>query len=230
MLLDKNNLLIIGFIPRSGSNYLCDILVAARGFGIPREYYYPLDFAKRLESWHKYKHLEKEWNPIKWFKFVVSQGAAKLSWHAHEQMLIETGTLCERINKKYIFLTRDDKLLQAISWYRALETNQWTSLDPIRPQPEFNKNNIDKTLFWIENQERSWIEYLTDKDHIHLSYEQLCNDVDGTITKIEKFTGLKRKRSDTEVAYVKQRDQLTAEWVKKYHEACTASRPNNHPT
>ena len=224
MFLAENTLVIIGFIPRSGSNYLCDMILRGGGLTFPMEYYFPYDFKERVSFWNS-KEIELEridkdtiTDERSWFAEVVRRGGLKCTWTAHEQMLKEVADLVSMISTKYIYLRRRDKVRQAISWYRANKNKRWTSQDPqINPDPPYSEFEIKERLDWIEYDEKQWDEYLKDRDHLELFYEDLNFK---TLEQYEEFTGLKRFRyRETDSDYEILRDDLTEEWVKRYVES-----------
>jgi len=222
MLILENNLVIIAFIPRSGSNYLCDMLLRTGGLGRPLEYYFPYDYDERVERWHNRR---KRDNLIsinrklvgtkeKWFLEIIKKRAMKCTWDAHKTMIEEVEHLTKQISIKYIYLKRKDKLRQAISWYRAEFSEQWTSFDIKHPDPPYSKAEIDLRLKWINDQENKWEQYLKNIPHLKLLYENLGQD---TIKQYEEYTGMRRRKNrDVDSEHKIMRDELTEEWVKRY--------------
>ena len=222
----ENKLIVIAFIPRSGSNYFCDMLLRV-DLGLPLEYYYPYDFEERIKFWDsktsEVEHIDKNLVPTKekWFLEVSRRGSVKCTWDAHEVMLKECGSIVQKFDLKYIYLKRRDKLRQAISWYRADFSDRWTagnrhasSNEPKNLDPLYDRDSIQERLDWIVWQEAQWDEYLKDIDRLELFYEDLCYD---TITRYEEFTGFRRQRDrDLDSAYTIMRDELTEEWVKLF--------------
>lgn len=220
MYIEHSTLIIIGFVPRSGSNYLCDMILRAGGLTFPMEYYFPYDFNERMAFWDS-KEIEIERinrtkisGPRSWFGEIMHRGSIKCTWTAHQQMLSEVSDLYAQIHKKYIYLRRRDKLRQAISWYRANHSKRWTSQDKINPDPPYDEQAISERIEWIEYDEKMWGEYLSNREHLELFYEDLSYN---TLELYEQFTGLKRSRyRDTDSDYTIIRDNLTEEWVEKY--------------
>lgn len=222
MFLEDNKLVIIAFVPRSGSNYLCDMLLRAGGLTTPLEYYFPYDFAERVAEWDTkestLERIDKDTitNKVSWFMEVLSRGGLKCTWTAHEKMIEEIGEFLDKIDTRYIYLRRIDKLRQAISWYRANVSKRWTSQDERQhPDPPYSREEIDKRLEYIRLDEERWGEFLKDKEHLELFYEGLNYDV---LNQYEEFTGLRRNRvRDLDSEYTIIRDDLTEEWVEKYN-------------
>lgn len=220
MFLEENQLTVIAFIPRSGSNYFCDMLLRVGGLGTPLEYYYPYEFDARVADWNgresKIERIDKALVPTtaKWFLEVLRREAIKCTWDAHEVMLKEADSLIQRLDVRYIYLRRRDKLRQAISWYRADINKRWTSKDPEKPTPPYSQEGIQLRLDWIKWQEAQWDEYLKDIDHHELFYEDLNYQ---TLDQYEQWTGMRRHRDrDIDSDYKILRDETTEEWVERF--------------
>jgi LPS sulfotransferase NodH len=232
MFIESGHLIIIAFVPRSGSNYLCDMMCRVGGFGAPLEFYYPYDFQERIAFWdaktNPFEHVDKNkiTTEISWFMEVLIRGGLKCTWDSHEQMLVEVGELLDRVKVQYIYLRRRDKLRQAISWYRADENQQWTSKDQkSKPDPPYNEAEIRQRLDYIELDEKRWGEFFQDKEHLELFYEDLNY---GVLDTVEAFTGLKRDRDRyLDSDYKVLRDELTEEWVRRYAESHNDKRDSN---
>jgi LPS sulfotransferase NodH len=221
ILTEPNKLIIVAFVPRSGSNYLCDMLHRCGDLGTLMEYYFPYDFAERIIDWdsrtNEFERINKKriTNELSWFLQVLQRGGLKCTWHSHQKMIEEVGDILTTIETKYIYLRRRDKLRQAISWYRANINQQWTSkIRKERPDPPYDKKEIEKRLGYIEFDEQHWGEFFRNKEHLELFYEDLNYE---TVKQYEAYTGLKRKRERSlDSEYTIQRDKLTEEWVEKY--------------
>jgi LPS sulfotransferase NodH len=220
MLIEENKLIIIAFIPRSGSNYFCDMLLRVGGLGAPLEYYFPYDFKSRVADWNgrtsplEYIDQKLVPNETKWFLEVLRREAIKCTWDAHKVMLEEAKSMMDRLSLSYVYLRRRDKLRQAISWYRADENKRWTSKDPEQPDPPYSQEGIQLRLDWITWQEQQWDEYLKDIDCLELFYEDLNYE---TIRQYEEFTGMRRHRDrDIDSEYTILRDKKTEEWVERF--------------
>lgn len=221
MLLDSSTLVCVAFVPRSGSNYLCDMMFRVGGLTIPMEYYFPYEFQERRIYWdsrtNEFERIDKDTVPheLAWFMEVTRRGGVKCTWNAFECLLEEAGTLLTKYNVKYIYLRRRDKIRQAISWYRANHNKQWTSKeDKEYPDPPYDETEIEQRLYFINLDEKRWGEYLRDKECLPLFYEDLSYD---TLKQVEEFIGMKRQRDrDLDSDYTILRDGLTEEWVERY--------------
>lgn len=220
MFIEESKFIIIAFVPRSGSNYLCDMIHRVGGMGCMIEYYFPYDFKERVEYWDKslieFERIDKTHisDEISWFSKIVCKGGLKCTWAAHEQLLIESKELLKSLDVKYIYLHRHDKLRQAISWYRASYNSQWTSKHQIKQDPPYNKSQIKQYLEWIDLDEARWEAFFKNKEYLELYYEDINYE---TLKLIENYTNTKRHRDrEIESEYTILRDDITEKWVEAY--------------
>ena len=222
-MLVNNQLLVVAFVPRSGSNYLCDML-RRTGLAAPLEYYYPYDFKERSEKWGEADCKDRVdtdiiTSPIKWFDYVVSCGALKATWHSYQTMLHEAGDSYGLIDAKFIYLRRNDKLKQAISWLRAEQSGRWTSLDHANGKYFYDRDSINKKILHIVDHETRWNKFFENIPHLDLFYEDLNYD---TIKLIEQWVGRHRNNdywstnTGIETQYSIMRDTNTDEWIDYY--------------
>lgn len=194
-------------------------MLRAGGFGSPLEYYFPYDFEKRKQVWHEQTHslrIGKDENPTPkhWFQTVLRRGAVKCTWDSHELLLKEAGEDMDHVDRYYVYLRRRNRLQQAVSWYRALQTRQWTSHDNCEKQPEYSREGISECLRWIAQHEERWEHWLSDTEHLRLFYEQITP---ATLDVIAAFAGMTRQRTRlVPTDYQILRDELTEEWMNRY--------------
>jgi len=127
--------------PRSGSYLLCEALINTRLAGYPTEYFGPIQTRAFL------KHLETA-NYAEYLDWIIKKGTTpngvfggKLIWQFHEDLTdhLREITGYEKLsmrevlsaafpNLRYIWTTRRDKVRQAISYWKALQTDAWLGL------------------------------------------------------------------------------------------------------
>lgn len=180
---NRNKFYFICFIPRSGSNHLTSLMEES-GFGAPAEYYYPYDFKSRYETWNAMlPYYFRKCDKLDFFRSIFDVGkdgrhseptGIKISWDSLNIVMYEVGWLVKELEPKYIYLTRKDKLLQAISWHKASCTEVWSSDDVGKDQSKeynYDKNGIKDKLDLIHVQENMFLNYLSDKKPLNLFYE-----------------------------------------------------------
>ena len=167
----------IGSTPRTGSSLLSEALEFTRIAGTPREYFepeYEADWFDRLGIQDDSQYIEK---------FLAAGSTpngvfgAKVIWHqlthltARLRLILGNGysdtELLDRTfpNLRYIFLTRRDKLRQAISYYKATQTDLWHAIQPLpiekrlAPPPPFDPDRIEHWVTRFTEDEASWRRY-----------------------------------------------------------------------
>lgn len=124
---------------------------------------------------------------------------------------------------RYVRLTREDKVRQAISWYRAMQSNVWWADGGGRdtPPPRYNPQRITRLRSWLEDLERHWDTYLArcPVAPIQISYEALADDHQGTIRRVLQELGLWSPMVPVQQPRLgRQADAVTASWAARLTE------------
>lgn len=127
-------------------------------------------------------------------------------------------------NLHYIFITRRDKLRQAISYVRALETGVWRQGKRV-PTPDyrtlpFNPAAIDARLQQIQ-QEEIWMHEFFERYDIEpfkVVYEDFVEAYEETAKGILRYLEIPfpRQLEFGEREMIRQADAVTEEWVLRY--------------
>jgi LPS sulfotransferase NodH len=121
-----------------------------------------------------------------------------------------------------IQLTRDDKLRQAISTARAMQTNLWVpgKEHNVTGEATFDPELIDQCLASAARAEELWADFFqrNDLDRLAITYEQLCADYPGTVSRVFDFLHIRppRRFDLGPPRTVRQADELTEEWAERY--------------
>ncbi len=131
---------------------------------------------------------------------------------------------------RYVFLTRRDKVRQAVSYYRAIATNAWWSAhsdsradrNTPAPPPEFNYEQIDHWVTRLWEFERNWRQHFDQAGvtPFEVSYEEFVANYEPTVLAILRYLEL----PITEAMGIapprleKQADELSEAWVRRYWE------------
>jgi trehalose 2-sulfotransferase len=117
-----------------------------------------------------------------------------------------------------ILVTRRDKVAQAVSLWRAVQTQSWRADDAGKDEaPVYEFAAIDHLVSQLESDERSWKEWLaqTDQRPFVVTYEQLEAAPAETVSSVLHALGL----PDAGVSVPRlsrQRDELSEAWVERY--------------
>jgi LPS sulfotransferase NodH len=121
-----------------------------------------------------------------------------------------------------IQLTREDKLRQAISTVRAMQTNLWVpgKEQNVIGEAKFDPALIDQCLACAAQAEELWSGFFARNklDPLAITYEELCADYPGTVTQVFDFLRIRppRRFDLRPPRTIRQADALTEEWVQRY--------------
>ena len=205
--------------PRSGSNFLCQLLESTGLLGKPREYFD--GFSRRALDFADYPDdvaLQVEWIRTRAITANGVYGVKLFPWH-FAKAAGQLDLLSELPDLKFIRLTRVDKLGQAISWTRALQTSQYRSSQQLQGDARYDPEAITRQLHRLVAIDATWDAYFarTAQAALQLSYEGILQDPDRAVADVLAFMGLGRARADeSKVTVKKQRDALSEEWRERY--------------
>ena len=229
--------------PRSGSTLLCEALTSTGIAGKPEEYFnvgHGPDPSKE-PAW-KAPLIERplsEYLPIVFGFGATPNGvfASKLHWWHLEAM--ETGliamqgggdvSLAERLARafpqpRYIWITRRDKVRQAVSLFKAKQFRKWQSYmahETGRP-PVFSFELVEAGLRQIVQNEAQWARFFSDAGIAPYTvvYEDLAANYDATVRGVIAHLGLTLPDGFVFPAprLSKQADTLSAQWVRQYYQ------------
>jgi LPS sulfotransferase NodH len=135
-------------------------------------------------------------------------------------------------NLHYVWITRRDKIRQAVSLYRACMTGIWFNLTDEELPPEkidkdrelaFNFKDIDNLLHDVViDNDVAWQCYFDacGIEPLKIVYEDFCQDTDTAAIEILEYLGIPLP-DDLEFSkrrLLKQSNPLTEEWVQQYRE------------
>lgn len=233
---------VIASSPRTGSTLLARLLWDTGLVGAPKEYLNPMqlrDWGLRLGSppatWalslmrgHAVGLAGRPPlcpDPDKHLREVVKRRTGpsghfglKLHFHHFEQHCPEGIAPLLGAEPKWIHITRNDRLAQAISWDRAMQSGQWAAHQrgPRLPQ-RYSRRRIQSALDRIEAQEAGWKRVLADKPVLHLDYEQLVQDKVGTLRACLAWLGVEAQAVALPAdGLTKQSDGVSAEWKQRF--------------
>jgi len=233
--------------PRSGSSLLCNRLTNTEIAGNPDEY-----FGKESDAWIEKWGLAPGLD--EYVNRVVQQGSTANGVFGAKMFMVDgygDDCLFDFIRKAaqlpkylgsqlqphellagifpnlhYIWLTRRDKVRQAVSLCRALQTRVWISFrtrENAAPQPAFyDVGKIHRALQYLLMQDAEWQEFFTSAKVTPLTvvYEDFVGEQEQTISRVLDFLGI--ERPDSLRLYkpflMKQADSESEEWVRRYHE------------
>lgn len=186
----------ICYVNRTGTTFLAECLTQTRLFGIPQEYLNTEEGADSVERISR--------------RFGADSFADYLS-HLTRKRQSETGVFGTKIGclqlgyltKKYdfnsifpgarfIFVTRQNVALQAISWYVAVKTASWASFYKARNDVEYDRDEIIKFINLITDQNAKFENYfaLNGINPLRISYEEINSDISDVVRRIKDYLGV----------------------------------------
>ena len=238
--------------PRSGSTLLCEALAATGVAGRPREEFEQLSHSGLRRSPREYfadlddpsiggllpAEPVDAGTPLPdgpyddQVRVAIERGttpngvfATKLMWGYLNDFLTRTdGDLGVTFgDPAYVLVRRRDTVRQAISLWRAIQTQSWRrgsesgagneAISTV--EPVFSAAAIAHLRDQLLEQEASWVAYL--HDPLTLVYEDFAHDLDGAVRNVLDHVGIEPP-ADLEIAVPMQRqaDALTDDWVRRF--------------
>jgi len=208
-------------LPRSGSSLLCDVLASTELAGAPTEFFDPNHMDALARIWGA--HGLDEYLRALLARKTSRNGVFGFKAHYHQiKNTFGDRDLREVFPKlRFVYITRRDRVRQAVSFARAMRTEQWAAHQPARFEPgPFDAAAIGDALEWIEREEALWEELFANmRESPHrLDYEDLVHDVEGSVLAVMRFLGIElpdglRVPSPT---LERQSDSLSEQWVRRY--------------
>jgi LPS sulfotransferase NodH len=212
--------LIVCAVPRSGSNYLSQLMESTGVLGIPREYF-------NGPGRRHYDDPNYPDDPRAQLALIRSRGATpngiyglKIHPFQVEALKATLDPFTELPGARAVLLRRGDLLAQGISWARVQQTKQHRASDAQHKAPTYDSKLIRKSTEFIERQNRFWRKYLKRRGivPVQILYEDLYRDPQAQIDRIRSFIGLREAAPiDTSLISVTvQRNESSEEWRQRF--------------
>lgn len=119
---------------------------------------------------------------------------------------------------RYVLLSRRDRVRQAVSLARAIQTGAWTSRDAPRGAPAYDREQIARCLADIEGQHQAWEDFLASRGitPLRVDYEDLVGDREGTVRRVLAFLGAPAPARIPPPRLARQADAISEEWARAY--------------
>ena len=231
---------------RTGSSFLAAGLKLTGIVGTPEEYFCPQHecyWTERLRVVSRAEYLHK----------VLAAGTTPNGVFGSKLFWFHTDNLASKVNAPlafalgkhdyladafpnlhYIFLTRRDKVRQAVSLFRAEKTETWSILGEKAPavdqdelRASFDFMAIDERIRAVSNADSRWMQYFRERQiqPLAIVYEAMVDAYEATIREVLRWLQI-AVPPDLEIArpvLQKQADAVSDEWVRRYHEIAKMS-------
>jgi len=228
----------IWFTQRTGSSLLCKALEETGIAGKPNEWL--LRFLERLPSSNFADGQEQLWKLGSTANGVLG---LKYSFHEpHFSQLLETFRhfpgfpkheknrvrMWEQAfpNHRHIFMTRRNKVRLAVSWWKAIQTQEWHRLSGVPPRPvdpteAYSFDAINHLYVECSMREAGIQEFFSEGNIAPLTivYEDFIQEYEKTVRKILEFLDLDTINTKISSPYFAQTaDELSEEWAQRFRE------------
>jgi LPS sulfotransferase NodH len=231
---------VICAIPRSGSNLLTDGLHATRRAGRPKQFFLRAsvahfsalhrlnsggDFAAYVRDITRATATSNEVFGFKLMSWYLDDFLARLRQTRSfgDAAISDLDLLCNAFPRlQFVHIVRRNKLRQALSKARAVQTNLWKVQEgkSAQGEPQFNANLIEQCLREGEQQEKIWDRFFEriGIEPFRVEYEKLCTDYERTIRAVLDFLKIslpRRIRIGAPVT-IKQSDENSYAWEERF--------------
>lgn len=224
--------------PRSGSSLLCEALINTGIAGQPEEYFQPQNERTWQERWGSSTYTDYLARVIEQCTSPNGVFGAKMMWgyfdnfaqkirQTHTNQALALPDLMQSIfpNLHYIWIKRNDKVRQAISQAKAVQTNQWKLVTETNPlltvRPRFSFNQIDFIVQQFEAEEAAWAHYFAANaiQPFIVVYEDFVQQYEETAIKILEYltiAGIENLEFAPRKMH-KQADEESERWIQRYY-------------
>jgi LPS sulfotransferase NodH len=209
---ERRGYVVLG-TPRCGTSHLCSLLAGTGVLGRPREYLNPE--RRHLVTGKMAAAPGNLWESICLTSLTSNRVWALKTFH---EQLVDSDVWRHVVSSNIVFVSRNDKLGQAISLARARQTDQWDSTRPPRAAPFYDAREIDRALYDILWQEATLRQMLAQAGTrvLWLIYEDYCLRPDGALSAIAEFVAVTERLNEQRATLTIQRDQLSEDWRRRY--------------
>ena len=206
--------------PRSGSNYLSQLLASTGVLGNPREYF-------NAPGRRHYDDPDYPESPEQQVRQILTTGRTPNGIYAVKVHPFQLATLPRNIDPRrdlphlhYVLLQRRDLIGQAISWSRAQQTGQLRATDRSQQDCQYDLDHIRKSLRFLLDQRNKWKRLLrrTKTKPMVLEYESLLRDPQSTVNRVAALLRISESAGinpDLVIVTI-QRDEISDEWRARF--------------
>jgi len=206
--------------PRSGSNYLCQLLASTGQLGNPIEYF---------NTRGRRKHTDPKYpkDASAQIDIIRSMGATPNGIYAVKVMPLQYYRATKRLdlrhelpNLKFVRLRRRDLLGQALSVARVRQTGQFRASNRARKKPIYDAQDIRSCIRAVRAGESIWDQVMLEfgVQPLTLEYEDVMRDPQTAVDQVAALMGLGASLpiNPAQVLVTVQRDRETEAWRQRF--------------
>ena len=122
---------------------------------------------------------------------------------------------------RFVWLTREDTLAQAVSWWKAITSGKWTDGRPVTGEAVFDVDGIAGRVRRIEQHTEAWRGWMeaNSVEPLRMTYEELAAAPTATARRVLAFVGVAAPDGFAVVpATERQADAVNEDWIRRYRE------------
>lgn len=211
---------LLATTPRCGSHFLGHLLRNTGQLGSPLEYFSRgriADWAERLDTQDLpqlfRQILRIRTSPNGWF-------GVKAHWPQFARILRHP-ELMDLLNfQQHVYMTRRDRVAQAVSWVIAQQTSAWISFQAPRAEPTYSSSAIANALQAIHAEHAEWSRFYEQHgiEPLNMVYEDVVKEPAEAVSSVLRFCGLQPAHSlrPGVIEPLRQATELNAVWVERF--------------
>jgi LPS sulfotransferase NodH len=214
--------------PRSGSTYFCQLLESTGKLGYPTEYFNRSNMLPREPDYPE--------SLAEQAQYLIDHSATANGIHAGKVFLFTFERLVhERLLHHFegfnlVYLDRADKLSQAISISRSLQSKAFRSDFAGDEQPAaFHFPDIKARLTRLVHADQAWLKFFTDNRlrPVRCRYEEVVADPQRAVDRIARSLRIEEPVpiDPARVSLQTQRDDRSAEWRERFVDEARRTEP-----
>ena len=210
--------------PRSGSTFFSEALTKTGLLGSSGEWFNanPGSNIEKMVKLYGCQTREELLDAI-YIHSATDNGVAIIKGDFHQCLPFIFDDLFERHfgHVKWVQLTREDLLAQAISRYIGTVTQSWSSIQEVKNDDvPYDREEIGKQLEFLIEMEGGWKRFFNSRhiSAVTMSYEQLNRNLSARVEQVGKMMKVKVKTEVTsdDLRLKKQATDRNQKWARRY--------------
>jgi LPS sulfotransferase NodH len=158
---------------------------------------------------------------------------AKVMWSQHEHLRALSGSpdpLALLEPTHWVWVRRRDTLRQAVSLWRAMQTQAWREAGEPQPTAVYSRVAIEHLSDLLRAQDAAWEGFFADGPPVlELIYEEYAGDLPGVVARVLGHLGVPAPPAQDVAPPLRvQSDGISAEWAEAFRRGISV-RPHNTP-